>query len=76
MMAKNLRKSRIAGQIGAKISENPTFLVKFSRKTQKYITMETLKKSKWNPKSANMSKTPYNDGQKSTIFQKIFKISL
>ena len=69
-MGKNLRKSRIEVQIGAKISENPTFWVQFSKKTQKYNTMEPLKKSKSNPKSANLSKLPYNDGQKSKILQK------
>ena len=59
------------GQIGAKISENPNFWVKFSKQTQKYYTMEPFKKSKSNPKSAKVSKSPYNDGQKSKIFQKI-----
>ena len=69
MMGKNLRKSIIVGQIGAKISENPTFWFKFSKKTKKYNTMEPLKKSKSNPRSANVSKSPNNDCQKSKIFQ-------
>ena len=56
------------GQIGAKISGNPTFWVKFSKQTQKYNTMEPLKKSKSKPKSANVSKSPKNDGQKFKIF--------
>ena len=32
------------------------------KKKQKYNTMEPLKKSKSKQKSANVSKTPYNDG--------------
>ena len=70
MMGKNTRKFRIVGQIGAKSSENPTFWVKFSKKTQKYDTMESLQKSKSNPISAYVSKSTYNDSQKSKIFQK------
>ena len=68
-MGKKLRKSKMLVQIGTKISENTIFGVKFStKKTQKYNTNEPLKKSKFNPKSANVSKSPYNDGQKSKIF--------
>ena len=52
---KNLRKYNIWGEIPKK-------------KTQQYDTKEPLKKSKFNPKSANVSKSPYNDGQKSKIF--------
>ena len=50
MMGKNLKKSKILGQIGRKISENPTFWIKFSKKKTKILYYGALKKIKIKPK--------------------------
>ena len=60
MMGINIIKSKIVGQN--------------SGKKIKIRYYGALKKSKYNPKSANVSKSPYNNDKKSTIFQKISKI--
>ena len=54
MVSINIIKFKIVGQI--------------LKKNIKIRYYGALKKSKSNPKSANVSKLPYNDGQKSTIF--------